>query len=68
MGALAAVTRVGILWLLSLAVSIAAMEAGHRIVAATDRDRVSAVERRGTESDSLANRTAATEASLTMCW
>ncbi len=34
MGALGAVTRVGILWLLSLAVAIAAMEAGHRMVGA----------------------------------
>ena len=67
MGALGAVTRVGILWLLSLAVSIAAMEAGHRIVAATDRDRVSAVERRRAADDSLANGTPATVASLTMC-
>jgi hypothetical protein len=67
MGALGAVTRVGILWLLSLAISIAAMEAGHRIVAATDRDRLSAVERRRTEGDSLANRTPAEAASLTMC-
>jgi hypothetical protein len=66
MGALGAVTRVGILWLLSLAVAIAAMEAGHRIVVATDRDRLSAVERHRTARDSLANRTPAPPSSLVM--
>lgn len=66
MGALGAVTRVGILWLVSLAAAIAAMEVGHRIVVATDRDRLSAVERRRTPSDSLANRTPAPPSSLTV--
>lgn len=38
MEALRAVARVGVLWVLSLAVAIAVMEAGHRFVVATDRD------------------------------
>jgi hypothetical protein len=66
MGAVGAVTRVVILWLLSLVVAIAAMEAGHRLVAATDRDRLSTVERCRNATDSLANRTPARPSSLIM--
>ena len=54
MAALRAVARMGILWLLSLAVSIVGLEAAHRVVAATDRDRIAAFDRRRTVSDSLA--------------
>ena len=54
MGALRAVTRMGILWLLSLAVAIAGMEAAHRLVAATDRDRLPAADHCRKASESLA--------------
>jgi hypothetical protein len=54
MSALRAVTRMGILWLLSLAVAIAGMEAAHRLVAATDRDRLPAVDSCRKASESLA--------------
>jgi hypothetical protein len=42
MSALGAVIRVGILWLLSLAVAIAGMEGAHRLVTATERSRIEA--------------------------
>jgi len=40
MEALRAVLRVAVLWVLSLVVAIAGMEAAHRAVVAIDRDRV----------------------------
>jgi len=40
MRALRVVVRVGILWVASLAVAVAGMAIGHRIVIATDRDEI----------------------------
>jgi hypothetical protein len=44
MGALRAVIRMGVLWLLSLAVAMAGMEADRRLVAATDHGGVTAAD------------------------